>query len=177
MKTQGHFKSTLSQETHLKRPRRRNWTLDPWRTMTPLRRASWQMKSHRRAWLCGWSWRPRCLTKMRGPGSAAEWDPARNGPSERRLRWSWGPPWWSFLDSTSSWSLFPLCSWCSPWLHPPDTEPKNPNHDCDDVRRLCGITHRPRHKACIRMCYEMKMEWADVNMWIISLLLLQTLRL
>lgn len=126
VKPKGTSRPVLSNETHLKRPRKRNWTLDPWRTMTPLRRGSWQMKIHRTVWLCGWSLRPHCLTQTRGLGSEAEWDPARNDPSERRLRWSWGPPSWSFLDSTSLWSLFPLCSLCSPWFGPPDTEPKEP---------------------------------------------------
>lgn len=110
-------KPVHSIKTHLTRPRRRSWTLDPWRTMTPLRRESWQMKIRQTAWLRGWSSRPRCPMKTRGSGSAAaEWGPARNDPSERWWRWRWGLPSWSSPDGTSWWGLFPLCSLCIPWL-------------------------------------------------------------
>lgn len=40
----------------------------------------------------------------------------------------------------------------------------------------CGINNCLQHNACISMCYEMKIEWPDIDMWLISLLL-QTLRL
>lgn len=97
-----------SRTPHLRQLPRTSWRrLQKKRTL--LRRGWYQTKRLRMELCCGWSWRPRCLRTMEGPGSAvAGWDQVRSGLHEV-WRSCWVLTRWSSL--TCTWlGLCPLCS-------------------------------------------------------------------